>query len=56
MPYPHYTMYSRADSDAMYAYLQSLADPERTAQARDSVSVQPALRDDRLERALHAKG
>jgi mono/diheme cytochrome c family protein len=25
MPYPHYTLYSRADSDAMYAYLQSLA-------------------------------
>ncbi len=24
MPYPHYTMYSRADSDAMFAYLQGL--------------------------------
>ena len=24
MPYPHYTMYSRAESDAMYAYLRSL--------------------------------
>ena len=24
MPYPHFTMYSRADSDAMFAYLQGL--------------------------------
>lgn len=24
MPYPHFTMYSRADSDAMFAYLQSV--------------------------------
>jgi mono/diheme cytochrome c family protein len=24
MPYPHYTLYSRADGDAMFAYLQSL--------------------------------
>jgi mono/diheme cytochrome c family protein len=24
MPYPHFTMYSRADSDAMFAYLQSI--------------------------------
>jgi mono/diheme cytochrome c family protein len=24
MPYPHFTMYSRADSDAMFAYLKTL--------------------------------
>ncbi len=57
MPYDFYTRVTRADVDALYAYLRTVK-PVRNAVDREPplLSVQPALVDGRVARALFHRG